>query len=191
MKIIVLNDGARVLYAGDDLTLSELEAAGADWRDLNTTTDNATLFEDVALPYDYVPAAWSYLNGEWAIADRSAYDAWQAAHVPDPAELIKAYDLVVQTRLDAVARDEFRYGDPNRPEVSPILHAISYAEEPAVPKFQAEGRALRAWRSLTWAAAASILIAVQRGERTVPSAAALLAELEAVAPAPTVETVVE
>ena len=31
--------------------------------------------------------------------------------------------------------------------------AIAYADEPAVPAYQAEGKALRTWRSLVWAAA--------------------------------------
>ena len=102
---------------------------------------------------------------------------------PTEAELVKQYDGYVQERLDEVAR-LFGYGDPNRPEVSPILHAISYADEPAVPRFQQEGQALRAWRSLTWAAAAGILNAVRKNERPVPTKAELLEELEAAVPAP-------
>lgn len=98
-------------------------------------------------------------------------------------ELIKHYDYVVQSHLDAVAQS-FGYGDPNRPEVSPILHAISYAEEPAVERFMNEGKALRAWRSLVWVAAAGILNAVKAGERVIPTEAQLLAELP---PPPTQE----
>lgn len=100
-----------------------------------------------------------------------------------PDDLIKYYDGVVQGHIDAVARS-FGYGDPNRPEVSPILHAISYAEEPAVPRFQIEGRALRAWRSIVWATAAGILNAVMDGQRQIPTEAELLAELP---PAPVQE----
>lgn len=99
---------------------------------------------------------------------------------------MRHYDGIVQKRLDGVAR-AFGYGDPNRPEVSPILHAISYADEPAVPRFQEEGQALRAWRSLTWAAAGAILNAVQSGDRAIPTDEELLAELEQVAPAPVQE----
>lgn len=95
---------------------------------------------------------------------------------PSNEELIKHYDGVVQTHLDDVARS-FGYGDPNRPEISPILHAISYADEPAVERFMNEGRALRAWRSLVWATAAGILNAVKAGDRPVPTEAELLAEL--------------
>lgn len=33
-----------------------------------------------------------------------------------------------------------------------MISAVSYADEPAVPKFQADGKALRKWRSEVWAA---------------------------------------
>jgi len=100
------------------------------------------------------------------------------------AALVRQYDGIVQGRIDAVAQS-FGYGDPNRPQVPPILHAITYADEPAVPKFQAEGRLLRAWRSLYWAATWPILQAVRAGERPVPEPEALLEELDAAAPPPT------
>ncbi len=58
-----------------------------------------------------------------------------------------------------------------------IYSAVTYAEEPAVPKYQAEGRALRAWRSLVWAKCYEVLAAVEAGTRAVPSAAELIAEL--------------
>jgi hypothetical protein len=107
----------------------------------------------------------------------------------DPAKafdlMVKEYDGIVQARLDEHAR-AMGYGDPNRPEVSPILHAISYADEPAVPKFQAEGRALRTWRSLYWAACWPILEAVRMNQRPVPTPAELISELDAAAPPPTI-----
>lgn len=141
-------------------------------------------------PYAVIPKA--ALSG-WQIVDVELPDGFDAGKYtfadggvvakPAPpmtdeqvAEMIKFYDGVVQKRLDDVARS-FGYGDPNRPEVSPILHAISYAEEPAVPRFQNEGRALRAWRSLVWVTAAGILNAVKAGERAVPTADEVLAEL--------------
>lgn len=54
----------------------------------------------------------------------------------------------VQARLQSVMDDAARalgYDD--------IKTAITYADEPSVPKFQAEGQAFRAWRSRVWAAA--------------------------------------
>lgn len=38
--------------------------------------------------------------------------------------------------------------------------AITYAEEPAVPKYQSEGKVLRAWRSLVWESAFAELDAI-------------------------------
>jgi hypothetical protein len=38
-----------------------------------------------------------------------------------------------------------------------MASAVSYAEEPAVTAFQAEGQALRAWRSLVWEAALPLI----------------------------------
>ncbi|HYD58978.1 MAG TPA: hypothetical protein VEC35_01390 [Noviherbaspirillum sp.] len=122
-------------------------------------------------------------QGSSLVFSQIRMDEHNAALQPTQEQLIKHYDGVVQKRLDDVAR-LFGYGDPNRPEVSPILHAISYAEEPAVPRFQNEGRALRAWRSLVWNTAAGILNAVKAHQRAIPTEEELLAEIEAAAPAP-------
>lgn len=109
-----------------------------------------------------------------------------AAQPEQPAfdDQVKLYDGIVQARIDRAAA-EMGYGDPNRPDMSPILHAITYAEEPAVPKFQAEGQLLRAWRSRYWAACWPILQDVRDGKRPIPQPAALIAELDAAAPPPT------
>jgi len=60
-----------------------------------------------------------------------------------------------------------------------VADAITYADEPAVPTFQAEGRALRAWRSLVWQAAVPALEAVKSGAAQAPAAADLIATLPA------------
>ena len=60
-----------------------------------------------------------------------------------------------------------------------IKAAVTYAEEPAVPIFQAEGRALCVWRSLVWAHCYQVLADVQAGTRAIPTAAQLIAELPA------------
>jgi hypothetical protein len=118
-------------------------------------------------------------------------DGW----VPPPlspgliAAMVRQYDGIVQGRLDSVVRDTFRYGDPNRPEVPPVLFLTIYHNNPAVPKFNAEARLLTQWIARTWAASAAILDAVTAGERQIPTEAELLAELEEVAPAPTHEDV--
>lgn len=76
----------------------------------------------------------------------------------------------IQQHLDAAAV-EAGYDD--------IKTAVTYAEEPAVPKFQAEGQAFREWRSLCWAYGYSQLDAVEAGERPKPTVEALIAELPA------------
>lgn len=82
-------------------------------------------------------------------------------------------ESAVQEYMDAKAAS-YGYGDERLP---PLLSAISYAEEPAVPKFQAEGQKFRAWRSLVWAACYSILGDVVAGQRQVPTVEELIAEL--------------
>jgi hypothetical protein len=85
------------------------------------------------------------------------------------AELVKAYLInAVQAHLDAGAR-ELGYDD--------IKTAATYAGEAAVPRFQNEGIALRSWRSLVWDHCHVVMNAVTAGERAVPTAAELIAEL--------------
>ncbi|MGE8567482.1 MAG: hypothetical protein ACN6PV_13510 [Achromobacter sp.] len=87
---------------------------------------------------------------------------------PSPAEIQASKMALVQEHMDAAARS-LRYDS--------IANAITYAEEPAVPKFQAEGLAFRAWRSLVWARCYEILAEVKAGERDVPSDGELIDQL--------------
>jgi hypothetical protein len=89
-----------------------------------------------------------------------------------PAQLSANLGRAVQSFINATA---IALGYDN------ILAAISYADEAAVPKFQAEGVALRAWRSAVWAVATPALDAVTSGG-TPPTAAALIATLPAFVP---------
>jgi hypothetical protein len=89
---------------------------------------------------------------------------------PAPADAQKTLEGAAQAHLDAQARS-LGYDD--------IKSAVTYADEPAVPKFQAEGQALRAWRSLVWAKCYEILAEVQGGLRPIPTMDELLAELPA------------
>lgn len=79
-------------------------------------------------------------------------DDWKVVDLPPPGETVPVSEMTteqrvqwlqrgVQARLDAQAR-LLGYDS--------IFTAVTYADEPAVPKFQAEGEALRAWRSLVW-----------------------------------------
>jgi hypothetical protein len=89
---------------------------------------------------------------------------------PDTAAITKLYEQAVQAKLDGAAIAA-RYDS--------IATAVSYAEEPAVPKFQNDGIAFRAWRSLVWAYAYQQLALVLAGEREQPTIEAFLLELPA------------
>lgn len=60
-----------------------------------------------------------------------------------------------------------------------IKSAVSYADEPAVLQYQADGLRLRAWRSRVWAFALPVINRVAAGELTPEAASAQLAELPA------------
>ncbi|WP_341959160.1 hypothetical protein [Pseudomonas sp. RC10] len=81
-----------------------------------------------------------------------------------------AFEQAVQTKLDGAARDA---------GYDSIFTAISYADEPAVPRFQADGQAFRRWRSLVWDYAHSELNAVLAGEKPQPDLDTFLAGLPA------------
>lgn len=93
---------------------------------------------------------------------------WVNVAPPTSDEIESRKVAVIQAHLDAAAQ-AMRFDN--------ILAAISYADEPAVPKFQAQGQALRQWRSLVWQKGYSILGAVNAGTRSIPADAELIAEL--------------
>ena len=75
---------------------------------------------------------------------------------------------VVQSYMDTMAQG-FGYDT--------IASAITYAEEPSVQKFQDEGKAFRAWRSLVWNCCHNLLEEVQGGKRSIPDEQQLIALL--------------
>lgn len=99
------------------------------------------------------------------------YDGTTFSPEPISPELLQAsFETAIQALLDGTARSR---------GYDSISTAISYAEEPAVPKFQDDGKAFRAWRSLVWAYAYQELAKVKAGEREIPALDAFLAELPA------------
>lgn len=112
-------------------------------------------------------AQWQ--GGAWAkLSARPAVPEPEPSPEPSAAEISKLYENAVQAKLDGAAQAA-RYDS--------IATAVSYAEEPAVPKFQADGRAFRTWRSLVWAYAYEQLARVLAGEREQPTIEAFLLEL--------------
>ena len=83
-------------------------------------------------------------------------------------QLIATYTNAVQRKLDSAA-SQWGYDT--------IGNAVTYAEEPAVPKFQQEGQAFRAWRSACWDYCYTQLNAITSGHREMPSIDQLIAEL--------------
>lgn len=103
---------------------------------------------------------------------------WIDTHAPTEEEqaaaaqvaLAAVFEQAIQEHLDAAARTR---------GYDSIATAVSYAEEPAVPKFQEDGKAFRAWRSLVWAHVYQELAKVKAGEREIPTLDALMVELPA------------
>jgi len=99
------------------------------------------------------------------------YDGTDFSKPLPPPPTVKEMEDAVQAHLDATAS---KAGYDN------IYTACTYADEPAVPKFEQEGKALRAWRSEVWAYCHQVLADVQTGKRVVPSITELIAELPTV-----------
>lgn len=98
-------------------------------------------------------------------------DALARTAAENTPDLIKARLVAaVQAHLDATAQ---AHGYDS------VYTACTYADEPAVPLFQAEGQALRAWRSLVWAHCHTVMAEARAGQRQVPTAAELIDELPA------------
>ena len=87
---------------------------------------------------------------------------------PTTEQIITTLTAGVQAHMDAAAQG-LGYDD--------IKSASTYADEPVVEKFQAEGIAFRAWRSLCWEHCYAVLEAVQSGQRGRPTLEELIAEL--------------
>lgn len=102
---------------------------------------------------------------EAALADEMAARA-AAAQV----KVTATFEQAVQAQLDKAARDR---------GYDSLATVISYAEEPAVPRFQADGQAFRKWRSLVWDYAHSVLNAVLAGEQAQPELDEFLESLPA------------
>lgn len=87
---------------------------------------------------------------------------------PTEAQLIGQYTQAIQWHMDSRAL-LFGYDD--------IKTAVTYADEPSVPRFQSEGQAFRAWRSACWNYCYTLLAEVKAGQRELPSVEQLVAEL--------------
>lgn len=116
-------------------------------------------------------ATWCNESQKAFIEDKGEY--YEVVVIPEPtteekqAQIQKQLTDAVQRVLDNKAQ-ELLYDN--------CLSVCSYIDT-GVPKFDAEGRAFRAWRSAVWAKGYEILAQVQSGEREIPTEAELIAEL--------------
>lgn len=125
---------------------------------------NATLLEPPT-PADGQIA--KFASGAWSLVDLAATPgASEGGELGHAAPL----DTVVDQLLDATARSMGYRG---------IDSAVTYADEPAVPKFQREGRSLRVWRSKVWEAFFILQADIAAGTRPAPDATDLVNELPA------------
>lgn len=109
-------------------------------------------------------------GGKRIAADAKGKPTLITPQADSPGQQLARLTTAVQGHLDAAAQAA---------GYDSIYTAVSYADEPAVPKYQAEGQAFRAWRSLVWDAANAIRTAVEAGTRPIPTAEQLIAELPA------------
>lgn len=127
-------------------------------------------FYDAAIHGDNVPAdaveitaeyhtalMQAQIDGQQITADDNGFPIAIVVAIPPPTypEIVAGLTADIQSHLDSTAK-QYGYDD--------IKSAVTYADEPAVPKFQQEGLALRAWRSLAWEAAYAELALYQPGE---------------------------
>lgn len=114
----------------------------------------------------------AFIPTDYANADYQEYVRWlESGNSPaleTPVITFEDYERSVQQHMDAEAQ-VLGYDD--------IKSAVTYADEPSVPKFQIEGKSFRAWRSLCWGYCYEQLDKVQNNERTVPTVEELVAEL--------------
>lgn len=89
---------------------------------------------------------------------------------PTRNQLKSSLSSAVQSHLDSQAQS---LGYDN------IFTAATYADEPSVAKFQAEGRALRAWRSAVWQACGASLAEIESNDSPIPTAQELIESLPA------------
>lgn len=170
MRVVIVPEDQCVIVDGDALSGLALPASpnthAIQWYGthgvIEKKTGPAERFTDEAVLAPYL-AVWQ--------ARRDELDAPPPAPpAPTPEQQITAVVAKVQQHLDAVAKAR-GYDD--------IKSAATYADEPAVAKFQTEGQALRAWRSLVWAYCYQELEKVKNALRPAPTAADFINELPA------------
>ena len=74
MKILIRDLDNVVVYAQDDLDLTDTGASGEGWVNRHLTTANARI-EDAPMPELFAAGIWTYSGGVWALHNQTGYDA--------------------------------------------------------------------------------------------------------------------
>lgn len=115
----------------------------------------------------------AFIDGAWTLLPEPEPEEPPEPDPETPEQTKARLSRVLQALLDTTAQSQ---------DFDNIFTAVTYADEPAVPRFQIQGAALRAWRSLVWAAGYAVMDAVLAGERPIPTEEELLAEMPVFAP---------
>jgi len=98
MKILIRHSDSAVMYAGDDIVLSEDRVAGAGWVDYSFCLGNSTV-ADASLPADFIGAAYSYSGGGWSVIDQARLDTVAADRDARIANLLPSAASAALARL--------------------------------------------------------------------------------------------
>lgn len=124
------------------------------------TGDDKEYYKTIGMTEMEVEQAY---NGLWYVKGYAPKQSQEEINAQTQARLTQA----IQDHLDTKAQ-ELNYDS--------CLSVCSYVDT-GVEKFDAEGKAFRAWRSAVWNKGYEILNACLAGEREVPTEAELIAEL--------------
>ena len=127
---------------------------------------------EVAPPVGQFAPPFKWVNGAWEYGGKPPVIKPPTSLPPVVPEEMQ-YMGAIQVHIDNTAQ---LLGYDN------IQTAVTYADEPAYPKFQLEGKALRAWRSLVWAYTYEQAAKVAEGLREQPPLVEFLLELPELQP---------
>lgn len=165
-----------LIYHFDSLTGQYLGSGFAEPCQVNVGEILLPAFSTSVAPPVTVPA------GHAAFFDIDA-EAWLVRElVPVAAPVVTVPVELTQAQREALlvaGVDLHLDGQAQALGYSSIQTAVSYADEDAVPKFQLEGKALRRWRSLVYAACYELLAAFEAGDIEEPTVETLIQALPA------------
>lgn len=134
---------------------------------LKTTGDNSFVVYEGAVKPVFEALHWECGNARFMDEKGDQYQIEEVLTPapPDLSVIARQLVLVVDDHIDSTAKS-MGYAS--------IVTAVSYADEPAVPKFQAEGAALRAWRSQCYARLYELQGEAMAGQRPIPTPTELI-----------------